>query len=212
MKMKQCLVIMLCCLLPSLLCAEPNNRDGFFLRLTAGIGHGVDKQSQYEPNEEQWFDGSAYAGDLAIGGMITENLALHLSVYNGSLINPTYQPSGVATGSNSNETYVIKAGGGGLGLTYYFMPINIYLSAASGLGIRETERTIGNTVTTDSSETGLSWQFAVGKEWWVSSEWSLGFGAQFIYVRVPVSVSACTGCFRNQDTTFSALVFSATYN
>ena len=144
--------------------------------------------------------------------MVTKNLALHLSVYNGSLINPTYRPSNIATGSNANETYVIQSGGGGLGLTYYFMPANIYLSTASGMGIRETERTIGNTVTTNASEAGLSWQFAVGKEWWVSPEWSLGLGAQLVYVRVPISVLACTGCFRHQDTTFSALVFSATYN
>ena len=179
-----------------------------FLRLTGGIGHGVGKQSQHEQNEQQWLDGLAHVGDFAIGCMITPNLALHMSFYSGSLINPTYRPSNIPTVSNSDETYVISSGGGGLGLTYYFMPANIYLSTASGVWIRETKLTVGKTVTTDTSESGLSVYFSVGKEWSVSPEWSLGFGAQLVHVKVP----ACTGCFRHQGSSFAAVVFSATYN
>ena len=63
--------------------------------------------------------------------------------------------------------------GVGPGLTYYLMPLNLYWSASWGLS--ESFDEAGEPIT------GWSAAHMVGKEWWVSDSWSLGFAGQLLY-------------------------------
>ncbi len=100
--------------------------------------------------------------------------------------------------------------GYGGGLTYYTLPVNAYLTAAVGAATFTIEggRSGGGTVSV-STRSGLSLQFAAGKEWWVSKEWGLGVALQYILSRLPDKGAG-------SDITWKAssfgLLFSATFN
>ena len=66
----------------------------------------------------------------------------------------------------------------GAGLTYYFMPANIYVSGSAGFGMLElVSDDIGNAET----DNGLTIDLTVGKEWWVGGSWGLGVSGGFGY-------------------------------
>jgi hypothetical protein len=92
----------------------------------------------------------------------------------------------------------------GAGLTYFFMPVNMYLSGTVGAGSLSFSGTDLDGLETDS---GLALNFVLGKEWWVSNRWGLGLAGAFDYHSAPdKNVSEdWTG------TSFS-LLFSATFN
>ena len=215
--MQMRLGVLVCCMFVcGIANAETSERDGLFLRLSFGFGFGEDWQSTDSVPKEARLAGVGSVGDLAIGGIVAENLALHATFYSSTLADPVYQPSGIETAGNNNETYRVSTGGLGVGLTYYIMPLNLYLSGSAGFGTRQTERTVisGNTTNIERivSDIGVGYQLAIGKEWWVSSEWSIGVGAQAIYVRAAMPMDGCDGCRRNRESLVSGIVFSATYN
>ena len=215
--MKSCLLwLILTIAMASAASAAPQTRDGFFLRLSGGFGLGEDWKRSDPSNGAQSLRGPAYVGDIAIGKMLSANLALHATFYSGSMFNPKYEGSGDSTAVEADETYIIRSGGAGVGFTYYFMPANVYVGASGGFGNRSTERTRAdeNTTTTTitNGDMGVSAQAILGKEWWVSDEWSLGLAGLFILVDVPTKIDDCSACYQTRRTWFSSLVFSATYN
>ena len=58
----------------------------------------------------------------------------------------------------------------GIGVTYYAMPINLYLSPSIGFGSLTLDLPNAN----GETDTGVVFDFTVGKEWWVSDRWALG--------------------------------------
>ncbi|MEJ2568686.1 MAG: hypothetical protein P8Z50_07445, partial [candidate division WOR-3 bacterium] len=67
--------------------------------------------------------------------------------------------------------------GCGVGITYYIMPINSYISPSVGIG-RLTLESGGETGDTDM---GPIFDFTVGKEWWVGGSWGLGIAGAVGY-------------------------------
>ena len=101
----------------------------------------------------------------------------------------------------------------GLNLTYYFMPVNIYVSATPSLSLlRQTYDQILGIPLSGSANTkvGFGGKLAVGKEWWVADHWGVGVALQFF-----VGINADT---TNVDsgitwtTLGGAAAISATYN
>ena len=77
-------------------------------------------------------------------------------------------------------------GGVGLGATYYFMPINIFISGSVGLSVLRVE--IGSLIGIPlkfETEAGFGASLLAGKEWWLFDNWALGFAGQLIYSVVP---------------------------
>ena len=168
---------------------ERDHSGGFFLRLAAGVGVAETKNDGL-PLE---FSGSGVELDLAIGGMLAENLALHATIF-GWLITDDNADLGGITGTADIDMTAL-----GAGVTYYFMPVNIYLSGSVGIGKLSDA--------TGESDNGPAGMVSAGKEWWVSNRWGLGVAGVFGFLSLPEADVS-----ENWSGWNLALMFSATFN
>jgi len=153
-----------------------DHAGGFFLRLSAGYGYSQTELG--DPGTNKYY---GVSGDLnfAVGGVIFDNFALHGSLFGWSIMDPTLEvgdASGEAGGS-------LILSGLGVGLTYYIMPANIYISPSVGLG-NLTQDSGGDT---GETKMGLMLDLTLGKEWWVGGSWGLGVAGAFGYHSVQES-------------------------
>jgi hypothetical protein len=161
-----------------------HRHDGFYLSLSPGIGSGSTVFSEdFGSADEVTFKGGVGAYDLKIGGAVSENLILSFDIIGSNMPGPDIE-SGSGT-FETDEDIVLGSGSIGLGMTYYFMPVNVFLSGTLGVGkLRLREAPLDDDI---DSETGLALHFKVGKEWWVSRNWGLGVsgGYGFLGVKNP---------------------------
>lgn len=185
--------------------------DGFFLRLSTGLGYA---SVSGDNDNSGTFKGVTGQGSIAIGGIVTENLAIHADLFATTLFNPDYEQNGTTTSTPDNVEITMRAGTLGVGLTYYFMPLNLYLSASLGLAVASTEiryTILGFSRTaTYESETGVGLNLMVGKEWWVSENWGVGVAGQLIYVNIPVKDE--NSADDNISGASGGVLFTATFN
>jgi hypothetical protein len=71
--------------------------------------------------------------------------------------------------------------GYGAGLTYYFMPVNIFISGSLGIGKLSIDSPVGNA----ESDNGFMGEISVGKEWWLGGSWGLGLSGSFGFHSIP---------------------------
>jgi len=90
----------------------------------------------------------------------------------------------------------------GGGITYYFMPVNIYLSGSVGLGALSGGGNISG-----ESDNGFAGMVTAGKEWWVSNRWGLGVSGVFGFFSFPEPDIS-----ENWSGWNVAVMFSATFN
>ncbi len=154
--------------------AGPRDHDGgFFLRLSTGVGAA---QSAYADSQVK-MSGVSTNTNLAIGACILPNLAVHGTLFGWLMPNPEAEIFGI--NGPFNGTFMLAGFGGGL--TYYIMPINIYLSPSIGVG----SLTLESGGVSASSDMGLAFDMAMGKEFWVGGSWGLGVAGSFGYHSVP---------------------------
>jgi len=181
---------------PSAAQAGFHRHDGFFLRLSEGLGYGQATAS--DNGNDYKYSGITTIMDIAIGYSVIENLAITADLFGGIQINPKRTVNGHSVSTSGIQ---LDSLGFGVGATYYFMPLNLY--ANLGIGVAEMVLDAGNT--RSETNTGGGFHVGVGKEWWVSDNWGLGLAGQFFYMAVPV-----------EDVTFHdigfGVSFSATYN
>lgn len=177
----------LACFLPAVLlllagpvvAGEPRTHDGFFLRLSGGVGYGSTSRTLPSgivgnpQTAELAFDGLDGDYNFAVGGMIARNLALHGTFFGWSIADPDVEVDGTKTGSLDGNLSLSAMGGG---VTYYIMPANIYFSGSLGLAWLSEE------IETD---VGFGLDATIGKEWWVGGSWGLGLAGAFGYHSVP---------------------------
>jgi len=184
-----------------------HQHDGFYLSMGLGFGAGTITDKIIQANEETLeFSGLAGIFDFKIGGVVAENLILHATLLSTSLNGPTvYSNKGGIKQSGGDIS--IGEGMIGAGLTYYFMPSNIFISGSLGLG---NFSVIENNKATSSTEQGFSFQIKVGREWWVSRNWGLGVGLSIGSTNVD---SKSTNNVEEQLSSFRfGLMFNATFN
>lgn len=137
--------------------------------------------------------------NFAIGGIVSPNLALHATLYGWLIQDPDVEVAGVNEKANGD----LDLSAFGVGLTYYFMPSNIYISGSLGLGKLSSEELAAVGETKEYPVFDLT----VGKEWWVGSSWGLGMAGAIIYHSLPE---------KNSDGSWSGLSlavrFTATLN
>ena len=188
--------------------------DGFFLRLALGFGGGA---ASLEPT------GSAAAGlgvDLTtdisgggggfsfdIGGAPVDNLIIHLRMSDFIMVDPKVEVAAAGASGELNGSF--GSSFFGLGLTYYFMPVNLYITAALGAGGLTTDID-GDDEPTRATDAGFGFNFDVGKEWWVSDNWGLGLAGRFVLVN-GTSTDDDTDAKTDFGMVAFALLFSATY-
>jgi hypothetical protein len=144
----------------------PKDHKGLLLRMTAG--------GLYASSGDDGTDVSGIGGDFtfALGGCVSENVALHGTLFSWSLSDPDVEIDGIGEGE-LDGSYSMSAYGGGV--TYYLMPSNVYLSGSVGLGFLSIDTDLGD----DTSDPGFAMDLSVAKEWWVGNSWGLGLAGAF---------------------------------
>ena len=152
--------------------AGPRDHDGgFFLRLSVGPGGA---QTEFGDLKISGVTGDF---DFAIGGVIARNLALHGTIFGWSAADPNLEIGGISREIEGTAT-VSSIGGG---VTYYFMPVNLYVSGSAGLAILSVETVFG----AGETDIGPGFGITLGKEWWVGNSWGLGVAGTGGYHSVP---------------------------
>ncbi|WP_426756998.1 outer membrane beta-barrel protein [Myxococcus sp. Y35] len=175
--------------------------DGFYLRLQVGGGYLRAKATDVSP--EVVVKGGSGNFNAEIGFALINNFILHAKFYGASAPSPSVQV-GDLTFEGQDSDVSMNYAAVGLGVTYYFMPANIYLSGAltyTQLSVSDGDETVAE------SEPGGGLHLGVGKEWWVSKNWGLGIGAELALGRISNERSN-----DSWNVTTLSLVFTATYN
>jgi hypothetical protein len=159
------------------LCAERDHEEGFFLRLAAGAGP-AGTELEIDSNNRWKFDGTGADLEIAIGGIVTPNLAVHGTLWGWLISDPDadIELLDVIEGSGTVEGD-FSLNGIGAGLTYFIMPVNMYLTGSVGFG----SLTFDFGGLSLESDTGFSLEAAIGKEWFVSDRWGIGLAVGVTY-------------------------------
>lgn len=192
------IVVVLLAASPRAACAgDRDHLGGVFLRLSAGFGTASTETSA----SGVAFGLSGMTGDvnLAIGGMVAPHLALHGTLFGWMVDDPEFEIGGISVDAHADLD--LNAIGGGL--TYYFMPVNIYVSGSLGAGTLAIEGPGGE----GETDTGVVLDLTAGKEWWVGNRWGIGIAGAFGYHDVPEE-----GLPNNWSGTSFAIRFTATMN
>jgi hypothetical protein len=182
----------------------PETHDGFYLRMHAGFGSN---SAVSDADSEVTLEGGGAAGGLSLGYMIFENTGLFFEFSSASMIGPEIKQDGMV--DQASDDIEVGVYGSGIGVIHYFMPVNIYVSAAlvsDELGVTLINFDgAGNDLVVATSELGTGLNLMVGKEWWVSENWGLGVAGALR------SSTMKDGADEWTVNSFN-LVFSATYN
>lgn len=192
-----------------------HEHDGFFMRGGFGVGFTATEQSPSRANTsalDSTFTGIALALNVDIGFAPVTNFVLQARF--GFMITPEPRISvdGVddtVSGNFSLGTLLIAPG-----LTYYFMPINLYITGAVGLAwfTFDSDRVYDYDGydyddNTDATNPGIGLNLDVGKEWWIGRQWGIGVAARMNFAAATGEV--VSGRYDYTQWGF-AILFSAT--
>ena len=179
--------------------------DGFFLSMSIGPGMvNINDDITGGTYSNLKMSGIGAVIDIKLGAAVSENLILHgdiISISSGKL-NVEADGSDIGTIEGDNSLGNIMLGGG---ITYYFMPSNVFVSGSGGIA----RFTITTNDQTSSTQAGLGLHVKAGKEWWISSRWGLGVSAIVNYAHVNNEADNMTEVLNG---TFFGLSFNATFN
>ena len=140
-----------------------HEHDGFFLRFQAGFGAGRMVESEV-PGGDVTLSGTAGAFRIQIGGSIAGNLVLFGEMGGAGITNPQLEWNAQSQGTEHTYLSITDVGAG---LTWYFMPSNIYICGSVTLSKDRIE--FGSY--SASTRNGAGACLSVGKEWWAGAEW-----------------------------------------
>lgn len=156
-----------------------HKHDGFYLRLQLGGGYNRAAADDVDIA----IKGAAAGLNLELGYAIIENFIIYGKLHGTSVSNPDLEIDG-ETLEGSDDDVSSNFSALGVGATFYFMPVNVYVTGAistSQLSITEDGDTLADT------DSGPALHLGVGKEWWVSRNWGLGLGGEVTLARLPDS-------------------------
>jgi hypothetical protein len=158
-------------------------RTGFMARLALGVGY-----ANADTDDYRIYGGT---GDLvlAVGWRLVDQLALHVSLWGGSMVGATIQGKGAFSNlitRDAETTYAV--GALGLGATVY-LPAEFYVSGSIGAGSVSAER--GGTKT--ESKAGVAVLVSGGKDWSLSRDWRLGVAASISFLSIPEEIMGPLG-------------------
>ena len=142
--------------------------NGFFLRLSGGIG-GASTELEDSGNNNK-IEGGTGDFNFAIGGVVARNFALHGTFWGWITQDPDVTLGGFSGTLNGDVSYSAF----GAGVTYYFMPVNMYLSGSAGVGSLSLDANGFGGGISGESDLGPAFELTLGKEWWVGTSWGLG--------------------------------------
>lgn len=185
-----------------------HRHDGFFLRLTVGLGGGFLGFDAPGDSNDVLFSGGGYASSLDIGGALSDRFVLFARLRECSLIDPAVYVDDNKVGDANASSFT--QGMLGIGFSYFIMPINMYLGAAIGFAaLSGRYRRPGRNELKYTSDVGVGFDAEIGKEWWVADDWGIGLA-----LRLSVAgVKATETIVKDADyaAAFVSMLFSATY-
>lgn len=170
---------------------------GLFLRLDGGVGYL--RSSSMLNGEDASLSGVAMSLGFSLGANVREDL----SVFGHASISAAPGPDvslGASSGGSDAWLNLVSVGPG---VSYYFMPSNVYVSAVLSLTGLFAAAKGGS----GNSEIGLGARFALGKEWWVGDRWGIGVAGQFSF-----GSNQDQGSSAHWKTISPTLAFSATFD
>jgi len=172
-----CVALLLCSTAAQ--AGNPREHDGFFLRMSVGGGH-ADTEIDDESGELE-FSGIAGDYNFAVGGVISDNLAIHGTFFGRGLQDPDFElDAGLEAEGELDGSLNMAAIGGGI--TYYLMPVNIYFSGSvGGAKLYFDSDDLGES----DSDIGIAGDLTIGKEWWVGNSWGLGIAGGMSLHSIP---------------------------
>jgi hypothetical protein len=158
-------------------------------------------------------------GTLAAGDVHEPSLMLGLGVDVGSAVIENLIVRGRMRGMVSyfadndfGENVLYSFGTFGVGVDYYFMPINIYIGGT--LSVAGISRTVEERI--NRSKAGVGLDLDVGKEWWVGRRWGIGLALRASYLDVAPANILQVSRIEPRDARLRSvhvgLQFSATFN
>lgn len=180
-----------------------HTHDGFYFRGLLGFGPASTTFENYSGNELK-FEGGATAMRLQFGYAVIDDLIIFLDNGVIAMAEPdvTYGGSDIDQGNSE-----VSVSDFGIGVTYYIMPYNIYLSASLLLFYTSFE---GNYIEGDT-DYGTGYQFSIGKEWWISKNWGIGVALLYFYGKTTATIDA-DSTEHDVTSSYIGIMFSATYN
>jgi hypothetical protein len=139
----------------------------------------------------------------AAGYALTENIILFGELVSLDTNSSTATIRGIAPNRFDGH---LSLTGFGAGATYYWMPLNLYVSAALAAVATTTDGTLGST------DRGPALDLAFGKEWWVSNTIGVGVSAQLLLARMSEKSTTVQGDKPAWTSTGASLGLSATFN
>jgi hypothetical protein len=147
---------------------DARTHAGFFLQLDLGGGY---MRSELDEPSDLKLDGGAGEFSVAVGYNVVPNFIVGGQLWGVTVGDADVEVNGAEI---SGDDTTVTLSGLGVNLTYYFMPINVYLQATPSITVLSGER---NRVDLET-DAGFGLRVAVGKEWWVSDNWAIGLNAQ----------------------------------
>src|SRR5262249_37669586 len=135
-------------------------------------------------------------------GAVTENAVIHARIADFFEFSPHVTLNGHDEGDANASVGGVFVGPA---FTYYFMPVNIYLTGAVGIS---WIRAVNGSSNEYTSNIGLGLNADIGKEWWISDDWGLGMAARFWFTHATDKDSGLDIKF---DMTGVGALFTATY-
>lgn len=190
--------------------------DGFMLRLSLGVGGGVVREHVSGDTVNALgsdartvkYSGVTLGPTLDLGGSLSENLVLHGRLALLAMPSPSVAEDGEDAGRAKDLT--VNGTTVGPAISYYFMPLNAFVTAAIALGSLRFDFDEGSARVNRASGTGLGLQLDGGKEWWVGESWALGAALRLEYSSIARHDDNADWT-REYSMIAAAAMFSATY-
>ena len=180
-----------------------HTHDGFYFRGLFGFGPATTTFDNYLGNELK-FEGGATAMRLQFGYAVIDDLIIFLD--NGVIVmgepDVTYGGNDIEQGNSQ-----VSVSDFGIGVSYYLMPYNIFISASLLLFYTSFE---GNYIEGET-DYGVGYQLSIGKEWWISKNWGIGVALLGFYGKTTATIDA-DNTEHNVTSSYIGIMFSATYN
>lgn len=152
---------------------------GLYLRVAAGLGYGVAR----EGTSSTHLDGLALQLDVALGGIVAPGLAVSAEFFGNAVFKPRVMSGSHRRAANRPKVLFDALA---LGVTYTFLPSDVFVGAALGPSIALIDRgPIGGDTHFLDGGWGVAFQVLVGKEWRIASHTGLGAAAHFMVSHHP---------------------------
>ncbi len=189
-----------------------HHHDGFFARMSLGLGYGslkVTERLTGENEQKAKFSGPALMVDVMMAGTLAPGFVLGGAVMIHSMSEPTFEYNDDEVEA---EDVVVGVSGLGIFAAFYPDPTNgLNLHALLGYGGRTIE--IDGEDYSDDQPSGPMLAAGVGYDFWISEQWSLGPSLRVTYAHMSMEETQ-DGMTNNWTDSFISptLAFTATYH